>query len=524
MSFTMQITNAGRAALVNATNTGTAPVLIAEFGISDQALVPDGTETVLPGELKRVSTLSGDIVDDDTIHLIVRDTSADAFDMLSWGLYLGDGTLFAVYGQATPILSKTAQSLMLMAIDVRFADIAAAALTFGDTNFLNPPATETVQGVVELATSIEAQAGTDPNRVPHVKAMNDAVTAWLNARFGVNNALVWNPNNDGAGSGLDSDFLRGLSPDQVVNLTRVLAALGYTPLNAANYTAADILAKLLTVDGVGSGLDAAFLAGQAASYYTNIIARLGFTPVNIANYTGADILAKLLTVDGSGSLLDTDRMKGVDGSNYARTDIDEIFNGLMILARASGEQLRVGYQTGAARDSYISIYDGLNSRRGYLQGQANFLRLLSDTGAYLDLYGFGDARLNGNKIYHSGNDGPGSGLHADLLDGYHASSLVKYADFTGSSQQLHNNGYQMLPGGLILQWGRLTASANAYSTASFPITFPNNCYVAFGSGVTGGGPNSQDNGPGVTSITNSQVQVYSADDTSCTFYYAAIGR
>lgn len=36
----------------------------------------------------------------------------------------------------------------------------------------------------------------------------------------------------------------------------------------------------------------------------------------------------------------------------------------------------------------------------------------------------GDAKLNGNTIWHSGNDGDGSGLEADLLDGKHLSDIL----------------------------------------------------------------------------------------------------
>lgn len=42
-----------------------------------------------------------------------------------------------------------------------------------------------------------------------------------------------------------------------------------TKLNSADYTAADVLAKIKTVDGSGSGLDADKLDGQTGSYYRN---------------------------------------------------------------------------------------------------------------------------------------------------------------------------------------------------------------------------------------------------------------
>lgn len=88
---------------------------------------------------------------------------------------------------------------------------------------------------------------------------------------------------DGAGSGLDADKLNGAP------------AADY--LLAAAYTAADILAKLLTVDGAGSNLDADLLDGQQGSYYTNIVARLGYTPANKAGdtFTGAVTIGGVLT-------------------------------------------------------------------------------------------------------------------------------------------------------------------------------------------------------------------------------------
>tara|TARA_R110000764_G_scaffold85647_1_gene166302 strand:+ start:399 stop:1280 length:882 start_codon:yes stop_codon:yes gene_type:complete len=50
--------------------------------------------------------------------------------------------------------------------------------------------------------------------------------------------------------------------------TTVSTSIG-TKLNSADYTAADVLAKLLTVDGAASGLDADKLDGQSSAYYRN---------------------------------------------------------------------------------------------------------------------------------------------------------------------------------------------------------------------------------------------------------------
>jgi hypothetical protein len=188
MAFDITITNAGRAALVNAANTGTLPVTISQFGLSTTAVVPNPALVALAGEFKRLPSLAGLVVADDTIHVTLRDSSADAYALRSIGLYLADGTLFAVYGQAGPILEKTAGSVALLSVDVIFADISAASITFGSTEFIIPPATETVQGVVELATQAETNTGTDDQRavtplklaarlMPIVQAITDEIAA-----------------------------------------------------------------------------------------------------------------------------------------------------------------------------------------------------------------------------------------------------------------------------------------------------------------------------------------------------------
>ena len=76
----------------------------------------------------------------------------------------------------------------------------------------------------------------------------------------------------------------------------------------------------------------------------------------------------------------------------------------------------------------------------------------------------GGLKLNNNKIWHAGNDGSGSGLDADLLRGLPA-------DFTSSQD---TNGYQNLPGGLVMQWGSV-AAASGGTSVTFPVAFVNSC-------------------------------------------------
>lgn len=63
------------------------------------------------------------------------------------------------------------------------------------------------------------------------------------------------------------------------------------------------------------------------------------------------------------------------------------------------------------------------------------------------------------------------------------SALKLATAFQGTNQNLSANGYQKIPGGLIVQWGSLTTSASSASTVTFPLPFPTNCFVVVGSSL-----------------------------------------
>lgn len=154
------LTDAGRAALVNAQNTGTVALTISQVGVSPTHTAGALTGlAALPGELKRLNTFGGDVVAEDTLHLTIRDESADTYSLRAFGLYLSDGTLFAVYSQAAAILEKSAAAMLLLATDIVMASLTTAMIEFGDTDFINPPATSETPGVVELADQAETNAG-----------------------------------------------------------------------------------------------------------------------------------------------------------------------------------------------------------------------------------------------------------------------------------------------------------------------------------------------------------------------------
>lgn len=164
-ALTFILTTAGKNAIVNANNTGTNPITIAKVGIGSASWTPTIAATSLNTEIKKITTIGGAAVADDTIHVTASDTTSDVYTVREIGLFTSDNTLVAVYSQADPIITKGAATVALIAADLVITGIPAGSITVGDVGFDYPQATESVKGVAELATTGEAQAGTDDERI-----------------------------------------------------------------------------------------------------------------------------------------------------------------------------------------------------------------------------------------------------------------------------------------------------------------------------------------------------------------------
>ena len=70
-------------------------------------------------------------------------------------------------------------------------------------------------------------------------------------------------------------------------------------------------------------------------------------------------------------------------------------------------------------------YGGIQRMRvGWTSADGAYLQNDVSGGAYLSITNTGDLMFNGGKVWHAGNDGSGSGLDADLLDGTQKSGLL----------------------------------------------------------------------------------------------------
>ena len=153
-------------------------------------------------------------------------------------------------------------------------------------------------------------------------------------------------------------------------------------------------------DGSGSGLDADKLDGQEGSYYLNYN--------NLTN-------KPTITADGGNAAT----LDGIDSSQFLRSDtgntISTSADQKLILSGSNAPYIR--FQSGTTDKAYLQ-YDTPSSAI-YLWNQEHNTGLrLGSLPQFYDGSGY-------RTIWNSGNDGSGSGLDADLLDGLDSNSFVK---------------------------------------------------------------------------------------------------
>lgn len=203
--------------------------------------------------------------------------------------------------------------------------------------------------------------------------------------------------------------------------------------------------------------------GYIFSNYFNMTAnQTSALPSRVAVETGSDKYLRWQTLSDFGSNLpnvNADRLDGLQASQFLRSDTSDTMsgrltvNGLSSTAGAnivstSSNPLRIQRsslsQTG--QDDNVSIYtdDGTiyfthnNDDDG---DSSQYTFRYTSGGSAVNLLDFNAAtiRWRGHTIWHANNDGPGSGMHADLLDGYNAtaSSAVNTIAVRDGSGDIH---------------------------------------------------------------------------------------
>jgi len=239
-NLTLMITRAGQARFTAAQLDADINLGVAQIGLTDVAFVSAPTLEVLPGEFKRLASISGLQVGDSTVHMTIRDESADGYSARGFGLFLADGTLFATYAQADRLFEKSPRAIFLAAIDIAFPTGDVSELRFGNTDFLNPPATEDTAGVARVATDADIVTGTNNSRFITPRRLATRLLGYVTlAMRGVANGVA----------ALAAD---GKVPPDQLRVYQVNGHLGNVVLSAADVGAVPATRKV-TTNGVITG-------------------------------------------------------------------------------------------------------------------------------------------------------------------------------------------------------------------------------------------------------------------------------
>jgi hypothetical protein len=259
----------------------------------------------------------------------------------------------------------------------------------------------------------------------------------MTLRAGNADHTVWHAGNDGSGSGLDADLLDGLHSTSFASSTFNVAG------GASN-------------SDPNSRTDSHFLTDNSNAPFGSVYSHIqnhwwssvgGNVAQNATTYNGSPSRfavrhrysgtwtpwseAWTNNNDGSGSGLDADLLDGIDSTYFNRGD-----NVYGVMVGASGWNMNDLFTT-RNRSGFFDVWGGSNfpPSTSHVHG----MQVRHNASAH---YGWQLAGQYGqNKLWHrqvsnnswgawnqqwgSGNDGSGSGLDADLLDGLHASSLVR---------------------------------------------------------------------------------------------------
>lgn len=233
----------------------------------------------------------------------------------------------------------------------------------------------------------------------------------------VNSAKIWHESNDGSGSGLNADLLDGQHANEFAQLSGATFTGGLTVSNSGPQLVFDesdtnTYSRLTTSGGSLYIQAGASGSGNTSSGGNIRISGINATDVNTLTVRSSGNWQTIWHQgnDGPGSGLNADLLDGNHASAFLGAN-DTAVNAEKLDNYDSSAFVRVG------QDADIRSINFSNLEAGNLVSDGDLIWDLSD-GLY---YRAGN---NNYLIWSEQNDGPGSGLNADLLDGNHASAFL----------------------------------------------------------------------------------------------------
>ena len=192
--------------------------------------------------------------------------------------------------------------------------------------------------------------------------------------------------------------------------------------------------------------------------------------------------------DGSGSGLDADTVDGIQGASFLRSDASDTMSGLLTLNNNANRVIVLDRNISSPSNYFNNLQMEVRATNG-TAGIGLHRSGYSHVGIYHDASGSvkfnmnnGTATLNGTTgtVWGSGNDGSGSGLDADLLDGQHGSHYLNYNNLsnrptipTNNNQLTNGRGFitgvnsAAAKSGFAHNFGTVSYSGNSYAGGNF---------------------------------------------------------
>lgn len=233
----------------------------------------------------------------------------------------------------------------------------------------------------------------------------------------INGSTVWHSGNDGAGSGLDADLLDGVQGSGY-------ATLSSSPVFTGNVTANQQFISTLSTLYLSPGNSALYAFDADKFRPVSASMNLGDSGdpwdvvyANSGVFNGGTVWHS--ANDGSGSGLDADLLDGIHGSAFGQLAVSNTWTAQQVFSY--GETYIKGRAFVYAASPNMELWnEPVSVRYGRMYHDTSSLAIANEvSGGALALVTAGGGALvfNGNTIWHAANDGAGSGLDADLLDG-----------------------------------------------------------------------------------------------------------
>ena len=143
-----------------------------------------------------------------------------------------------------------------------------------------------------------------------------------------------------------------------------------------------------------------------------------------ADQTASEILTAIKTVDGSGSGLDADLLDGINSGSFLRSDANDTFTGSLTIDSGTSMGLRIEHDT-FGQCLELHREDTSNAASIKFSNNSGTSGVLFAIHSETDLFWRKGTGTTNYRIWTEENDGSGSGLDADKLDGLQSGSFLR---------------------------------------------------------------------------------------------------